>query len=49
MWHEVTVLFMTIPDRGGPEAADSLNTVEQFGVCFLEKMIVIPKVLSKYI
>ena len=31
LWYEGTVLLRTIPDRGAPEAADSLEMVRDFG------------------
>ena len=46
MLYEVTVLLMTIPDRGGPEPVDSLNMIGHFGFCTLVKVNVITKVLS---
>ena len=46
MLYEVTVLLITIPDRGGPEPVDSLNMIVYFGFCTVVKVNVISKVLS---
>ena len=37
---------MTGPDRGGPEAADSVEIVRHFGFCTPKKLNLITKVLS---
>ena len=42
----VTLLFMTIPDRGGLLAADSLYRVGLFGLCTLVEVNVITKYFS---
>ena len=49
MCHEVNVLFKTVPDRGGPDAADSLDIVRHFGPCTPKKLNLITKVLSDLI
>ena len=41
---KITVLLMTIPERGGPEAADSLKMIEYFGFCTLVEENVITMV-----
>ena len=40
---------MTGPDRGGPEAADSLEIIRHFGFCTPKKLNLIMKVLSDLI
>ena len=44
--HEVTVLFMTIPDRGGQEAVDSLDMTGHFVFCTLVELNLITNVPS---
>ena len=45
----VTVLLMTVPDRGGPEAADSVDIVRHFGFFTPKKLNRITKVLCDLI
>ena len=45
-WHEVTVLFMIFPDRGGQEVIDSLDMVGHFGLCTPVELSLITKVPS---
>ena len=40
---------MTIPDRGGQEAVDSLDMIGQFDFCTPVELNIIPKVFSDLI
>ena len=47
--YDCTVLLMTGPDRGGPEAADCLDIVRHFGFCTPKNFKIKTKVVSDLI